>query len=540
MSENILFWFDASDLGSILSDDNTNRMSQWNDKNGSLLSLGTGGGSSYNISRVDTQPNINTRTLNGLNVIDFDVSQDHFLRSNFQWGSHDKFTMTIVFQYDTILNNQYLFSFTPTMNRGDFLHKGSGLWSFNGLTGSTNLPLGDPTGTAMILTIEYDYSGDNTTYYVNGTQMFSGHNTNASSNFNSNNRLIFFNFLQVKNGNSTSLGFSTKSSDGYIAEVICSTTINTDHRIRTEGYLAGKWGLQDNLGGNHLYRFNAPSVGEILINDWTKQTGGWDTSLLTGSNQLQAVNAGGVSIRQSISVSHGDIYDISTTRVDNIESLITKIKTSSVVKWLSHLDDINTEADNFHNQTARFEVMDDTDITDFWVGLDTVSDQPIIDSVSMKKVIIASGTVEVLTNNTIQKVSGTDNWNAGASSIEYINGQGEGYIQFQMGTSGKAARVALVYEDTGYDIGDDAYAMLFIGSRVFTGTSINVPYVSGDWFRIRHDSANNKILYQKRNSHNLEYETFSEDLKTTDGSDLILKVSFVEVNARINDVSMVN
>jgi hypothetical protein len=110
-----------------------------------------------------------------------------------------------------------------------------------------------------------------------------------------------------------------------------------------------------------------------------------------------------------------------------------------------------------------------------------------------------------------------------------------------MGTSGKAARVALVYEDTGYDIGgDDAFGMLFIGSRVFTGTSINVPYVSGDWFRIRHDSANNKILYQKRNSHNLEYETFSEDLKTTDGSDLILKVSFVEVNARINDVSMVN
>ena len=83
------------------------------------------------------------------------------------------------------------------------------------------------------------------------------------------------------------------------------------------------------------------------------------------------------------------------------------------------------------------------------------------------------------------------------------------------------------------------YEMLFNGTSISIQGVVRDNYVSGDWFRIKHDSANNQIVYQKRDS-NLEYQTIHIDTITTDGRDLYLDTSFYHADGRINDVSIIN
>ena len=95
-----------------------------------------------------------------------------------------------------------------------------------------------------------------------------------------------------------------------------------------------------------------------------------------------------------------------------------------------------------------------------------------------------------------------------------------------------------MYEDIDY-VEADPFEMYFHNTGVFIGDVIRTTYVSGDWFRIKHNSVNNQILYQKRDS-NLVYQTFYTDITTTDGRDLYLDTSFWALGGRINDISMVN
>ena len=282
----------------------------------------------------------------------------------------------------------------------------------------------------------------------------------------------------------------------------------------------------------HPYKISPPIIDGFNIVDWTKTNGDWGSEI--GSGVLRGVD-GGVSIRQAITVLTGEVYDLHITRTDTEEGLVVKLKTSENVKWLSHLNDLTNEVDVPYNTIARFKVHD---LTPIWIEVDTVSGALKVLSISMKKVILSSGTVEVLSNNTIRKSAGVDGWNAGTSSTEFINGQGEGYVQFQLAQSGKDIKVGLVYEDVDYAEADP-FEMYFTGTDVFIGDVIRTTYVSGDWFRIKHHSVDNQIVYQKRDS-NLEYQTFYTDPITTDGRNLYLDTSFWSLGGRINDVSMVN
>ena len=530
----IFFWMDAADTSSILTDDATNRASRWNDKSGNGNNFSSGGGQSYNVGIVDTQPNTNTRTHNGLNVIDMVRDDDHSLRTDFDWGTREKFTMTMMYQLDTNTEfTPHLYAFASSNARGEmsiFNYENARLSAVT----NTNFPFPSTPDVPHIYTLEWDWTTDGyVKHYLDGVLIA----TQAKSAFNVNvvNRLILFNYRQMSVTDSTlPSGFRNQCADGFIGEVICSNAVGDDERERTTGYLSHKWNIQ--LSDNHIYRFNAPTIGGIIINDWSKQSGHFDIDLLSTSNQIKSANTGGVSIRQNISVSLGDVYDVFTTRDDSETSLATKIRTSTPVKWLSHLDDINDEADILDDQEARFQVLN---TTDFYIEVDTVNELNIISQVNMKKVVIADGSIEELTNNTIRKISGGDGWNAGASSAEYIDGQGEGYIQFQIAQSGKSIKVGLTYQDIDYNV-IIPYQMLFTGTHVLIENS-QYPYGTGDWFRIRHDSVNNQILYQKRDS-NLDYITFYTHTHsvTTDGRNLYLDTSFYHEDGRINDVSMIN
>lgn len=329
---------------------------------------------------------------------------------------------------------------------------------------------------------------------------------------------------------------------GNLAELLIFNEALSDADIeKVEGYLAHKWGLDSKLQyiqndpTPHPYKENQPiTTDSLVVNNWTLASGVWDTTVL--ENGILQGYGSPASIRQNVTTLSNEIYDVNITRADIEEGLVVKLRTSTNVKWLSHDDDVTNEVDVPFNTTARFQVIGDD--TPTFIEVDTVNATLQITAVSMIHKKVASGTVEVLANNTIKKSGGVDGWNAGASSAEYINGLGEGYVQFQIAQSSKDIKVGLVYEDVDY-VDADPFEMTFSGVAVYIDGSDRATYISGDWFRIKHDSANNQILYQKRDS-NLDYQTFYTASLTTDSRDLYLDTSFYHLNGRINNVSMVN
>ena len=326
---------------------------------------------------------------------------------------------------------------------------------------------------------------------------------------------------------------------GNLGELILFDSYLDDSDIaKVEGYLAHKWNLNSDLlldGISDHPHLTLPPMddGGVILDNWTKSLGSWDGAQLT--NGILQGYGGAVSIRQTITTIIDEVYEVDIVRGDAEEGLTVKLRTNANVQWLTHNNDITNEVDVPFNTISRFRVLTEA-IT--YIELDTVNATLQITSCSLKRKKLADGGIEELTNNTIIKTSGGDGWNAGASSAEYINGQAEGYVQFQMAQSGKSIKVGLTYEDINYeDI--TPYEMKFTGSGVFVEDQQRTTYITADWFRIRHDSVNNQIVYQKRNSE-LEYITFYTHSGTTDGRHLFLDTSFYNEGGRINDISMVN
>ena len=326
---------------------------------------------------------------------------------------------------------------------------------------------------------------------------------------------------------------------GNLGELILFDSYLDDADIaKVEGYLAHKWNLNSNLlldGINDHPHLTLPPMddGGVILDNWTKSSGNWDASQLT-NGILQGYGMA-VSIKQTITTLPNEIYEVNIVRADAEEGLTVKLRTSTNVKWITHNNDITDEVDIPFNTVARFEIIG-SDISTY-IELDTVNADLQITEVSLKRKKLADGSIEELTNNTIRKISGGDGWNAGTSSTEVIGGQAEGYVQFQMAQSGKDIKVGLTYDDVDYG-NVTPFEVYFTGTSAYM-ESYYCSYISGDWFRIRHDSVNNQILFQKRIA-DLSYETKYTHSVTTDGRDLHLDTSFYNEGGRINDVSMVN
>ena len=325
---------------------------------------------------------------------------------------------------------------------------------------------------------------------------------------------------------------------GNLGELILFDSYLDDADIaKVEGYLAHKWNLNGDLlldGISDHPHLTLPPMddGGVILDNWTKSAGNWDASQLT-NGILQGYGMS-VSIKQTITTIINEIYEVDIVRGDTEEGLTVKLRTSANVEWLTHNNDITDEVDVPYNTVARFRVLTEA-VT--YIELDTINADLQITEASLKRKKLADGSIEELTNNTIRKISGGDGWNAGASSTEYINGQGEGYIQFQMAQSGKDIKIGLTYDDVDYG-NVTPFEVYFTGTTAYM-ESYYCPYISGDWFRIRHDSVNNQILFQKRIT-DLSYETKYTHSITTDGRHLYLDTSFYNEGGRINDVSMVN
>jgi hypothetical protein len=233
------FWYDGSDTDS-LTVVSTNQVSRWNDLSGNTRHLN-------DITSV-ARPTTDTRTLNGLNVIEW-TGSSALVNTNFTWdpASHSNgLFIMIVAQLDTT-NNQYFWSGTGTTTAGERLDVRRAQGEIRVLggdgPGTSNLQIGGGSfinAQPCIMTVQVN--SNNSAVRYNGSQVVTG---NLGSN-------SFTDFRLGSNGTNTA------NVDGYFAEVIGFTDL--DKVTELEGYLAHKWALTGNLPSNHPYKSSAPTL----------------------------------------------------------------------------------------------------------------------------------------------------------------------------------------------------------------------------------------------------------------------------------------
>lgn len=220
-------WFDAT----VGVNDSSGNVDQWDDQSGNNNDL---------TQTSSARPKTGTHTLNGLNVIDFDGSNDSMFHS-------------------TALTTQ------PASFAAVFVRDASGAdhTVFDGISGS---------GRNMLRLRSTDVLAVFAGSFV-GTDSITTGAMLASGLFNGSSSEIRLDGGTAVTGDSGSedldgglrVGANNSGGpqllDGKIAEiVITDTDLSTSDRQKLEGYLAHKWGQTGNLPGGHPYKSVGPTV----------------------------------------------------------------------------------------------------------------------------------------------------------------------------------------------------------------------------------------------------------------------------------------
>lgn len=126
-----------------------------------------------------------------------------------------------------------------------------------------------------------------------------------------------------------------------------------------------------------------------------------------------------------------------------------------------------------------------------------------LSSISVFQGEVSGGTVQANGNGGLEKIAGASAFNAGASSTNFIEGNSNGYVQFQWGAEFKSQRIGLTYQDVDFESVSPFQMTINGNGHVFTnGSSIfsggNGWATQGDYFRIRHYAVDNTIRFQRR------------------------------------------
>tara|TARA_R110002126_G_scaffold72131_2_gene180463 strand:+ start:180 stop:2246 length:2067 start_codon:yes stop_codon:yes gene_type:complete len=490
-------WYDASDASTITITNNL--VTEWKDKTSNGVDLVPGAGH---------EPVMGNLNFNGPDAIDFGITGSKYLSN------------TAVGTSSAAPNPVNIFSVAKYTVGGIRFN------SSNTLTSTNN---------RVIMMGQHNrvdfYNLGNTDIYINGV------NTGPTNTFTSVQSPAIINTEQTNTTNDVGFGlakYHTRTDRGWkgvISEVVVlNTTVTAAERSKIEGYLAHKWNLSSILPSNHTYKNAKPIIGGVTVANWTVTSGSLNTTLLSTNDAIQSGTSSSLKITQTIVTTIDDVYELTINRSDTNTVSPLKIEFPLAVQNINTLSTA-LSFDVSHGSKLRFKVLDSTN---FSITINTVDNLPVITSLEMNKVMLSEGTISESTNNTIFKLTGGSAWNAGTSSTEYINGQADGYVQFQLGRGDKDLKVGLVYSDVDYAEADP-FEMSFIGSNIEIEGSSRTTYISGDYFRINHESTTNTIQYQKRDSSGV-YQTFYIHSITTNGNHLFLDTSFYHEAGRLNDV----
>ena len=205
-------WLDAADTSTIT--DSGGSVSAWADKSFNGHNLGQ-------LSSTE-QPITNSRTLNGLNVIDF-VSQD-FLTMDTLKTVNQPFHVFMVAEADAIGSVQYLLDRHPSgTNRVEFYYNAL---THMGLVAGTSLNGGTPDTNPHVIHLFLNGSSSETN--IDGVNEATG--TTGTNSFD----LMTLGSTYA----------DTAHWDGAVAEVIVvEGSLTTQQIFETEQYLASKWGI---------------------------------------------------------------------------------------------------------------------------------------------------------------------------------------------------------------------------------------------------------------------------------------------------------
>lgn len=213
---NLAAWYDASDTATITS--SLGSVSQWNDKSGNARHATQGIGSN--------QPVTGTRSINGLNVLDFEATNDNLLLPSALYGlSNGPWTYLIVYQADTAASAQRMLVGGSPITYGIFANTGAN----NGINVRQ-------TNTVPATSYTFDTSLRCWAGRRNGATLEALINGNLSSGSISTASDATISVFTI--------GSSSVSMDGMLGEIVMYSRNLTNAEYNQVGqYLAAKWGF---------------------------------------------------------------------------------------------------------------------------------------------------------------------------------------------------------------------------------------------------------------------------------------------------------
>ena len=234
-----------------------------------------------------------------------------------------------------------------------------------------------------------------------------------------------------------------------------------------------------NLSGEKLVNGDFSSVTNNAPTNWVVKSGTLNQSKLS-QGIIKGVG-GTAAIQQSLSQNIASGTD-----------LIIKIESNDDIKVFPIKSNGQTDNNNSVTVSGSVGYAEYTTVTAVsGFKITTMNSLREFSSASIFQGAISGGTVQAYAGGGLEKISGTGGWNAGASSVQKIDGNSDGYVQFQW--VAKSVRVGLKYSDTDFDV-DSPYLNISSSTNTANGKSIS----PGDWFRIRHYASTNEIHYQRK------------------------------------------
>ena len=302
--------------------------------------------------------------------------------------------------------------------------------------------------------------------------------------------------LQPNNGHAVNHTFAEADRPKIIAlQAYTSPTLTegTIYRIKTVN--TGNEAIQiENLDGTSVgwtaggLRESVWEVVSLAFDNWTVTSGTLDQTKLASG--IVKGDGGQVSIQQTFSqnIAQGTNLVIEVTSDHNIR--FYPILSNGIVDTANSFDVL--ASDGFTSITTQ------SIVSGFRIG--TLDSTREYSSVSIFQGEVAGGTVQTYAGGSIEKISGAGAYNAGASSVQKIDGNSDGYVQFQIAHGTHSLKIGLVNQDHDFEV-DAPWKMNFGGGYIDLSSpwiADHTSFAAGDWFRIRHYSTSNEVHFQKR------------------------------------------
>lgn len=242
-----------------------------------------------------------------------------------------------------------------------------------------------------------------------------------------------------------------------------------------------------NLSGEKLVNGDFSSVTNNAPTNWTVSNGSLNQTKL--AEGIIKGSGGHVSIQQ-----------IFPQNIASGTKLIVKVTSNDDIKFIPIKGNGQSDLDNDFTvlgSDGYAEHTTQTIVSGFKVS--TVNGLREFSSISIFQGEVSGGTVQVYAGGGLEKISGANGWNAGASSVQKIDGNSDGYVQFQWAKN--SLEVGLAYTDDDYAQNIEPYFLRFYsgGRTVASGGYDEASFATvGDWFRVRHYASSNQVHFQKK------------------------------------------